>query len=365
MKKFSILIIRRWNSHKKLPDTGSNGPAIQMLSVTLEKDRAGSIMNGIVSLPGQGPDAEKMTGDILATISKILKTSGPACVFFNGDNCVSSALQNAIEQQMKTEFSDVPMIAATAFAQAENKVLEQQLEEIAAYSHLKSVPGIPLIELIREPGLYSLLVDGMHGIGFNGKSAQNRLGRLRADEELTRLWELGENLEYHYKKPGDISSDLMNDIVEMVGAGGSVDTTHVRTNLGTAYLIGYAMENGVIVADSSLKHPRQTFIDRLKSMTGLDFTGCVERGYTSVRPEYRSLGIGTRLLEGLTKRALGVGIYSVIDEKNIPAQKIAINNNTCKIAQYFSEKANKHLGVWMPQTMAQAFLDRHKGDETP
>ncbi|WP_321491729.1 GNAT family N-acetyltransferase [uncultured Desulfobacter sp.] len=365
MKDFSILIIRRWDAHKKFPDSASRGPLIQMLFIILEHDRAGSIMNRLVPLPERGPDVEKMTGDIGTIISEILKTGPPSCLFLNWGNCVASILQNVVEKQVKTQFADVPMISATTFDKAENEALEQHLDKISAYSHLKAVPGIPLIELIRDPGFYSLLVDGMQKIGFDGKNAQNRLGRIRVDEKLTRLWELGENLEYHYEKPGDIPADLMNDIVEMVGAGGSVDTTHVRTNLEAAYLIGYAMENGVIVGDSSLKHPRQTFIDRLKNMTGLDFTGCVERGYTSVRPEYRSLGIGTRLLEGLTERAVDVGIYSVIDEKNIPAQKIAINNNTCKIAQYFSEQASKHLGVWMPQTRAEAFLDRHKGRERP
>ncbi len=136
-------------------------------------------------------------------------------------------------------------------------------------------------------------------------------------------------------------------------------------NLETAYLIGYVMENGVIVGDSSLKHPRQAFVDRVKSFTGLDFTGCVERGYTSVRPEYRSLGIGTRLLEGLTARAKDVMVYAIIDEKNIAAQKMAIHNNTRKIAAYFSEKVQKTMGVWMPDKMADAFLHRHKGDLNP
>ena len=100
----------------------------------------------------------------------------------------------------------------------------------------------------------------------------------------------------------------------MVDAGGSVDITHVRANLEKAYLIAYATENGVIAGNSSLKHPRQVFIERLYRSTGLDFTNFVERGYTSVRPEYRAMGIGARLLEGLTCRATGVKVFSLISE---------------------------------------------------
>lgn len=316
-------------------------------------------MNRIIPLPEQRLNAQKTAGYIGQALSGILKECRPLCVLLDLENCISPIKISTLEQKLKVQFADVRLICATARHKAENQVLGEDHEKNSAYRHLKAVPGIPLIELIQDLKLYALLLDGMHQMGFDGKSAQNRLWRMRVDKELTRLWELGKNLEYHFKRPQDITPDLMNDIVEMVAAGGSVDTTHVRSNLETAYLIGYTMENAVIVGDSSLKHPRQAFIERLKNMTELDFTGCVERGYTSVRPEYRSLGIGTRLLEGLTARAADVGIYSIIDEKNIAAQKIAIHNNTRKIAQYFSEKANKDLGVWMPDDMATAFL--HKG----
>ncbi|MCG8531708.1 MAG: hypothetical protein MI749_13735, partial [Desulfovibrionales bacterium] len=118
-----------------------------------------------------------------------------------------------------------------------------------------------------------------------------------------------------------------------------------------AHRVAYALENGVIVGNSSLKHPRRAFIQYLLEITGLDFTGFVERGYTSVRPEYRALGVGKRLLADLTKDAQGYKVFSIIDEANVATQKIALRNNTLKILSYRSEKSGKQMGLWMPRSM--------------
>jgi GNAT superfamily N-acetyltransferase len=141
----------------------------------------------------------------------------------------------------------------------------------------------------------------------------------------------------------------------MVAAGGTVSTTHVRFNLERAHLIGYVQEKGVIVANSSLKNPRPEYIDTVRRQSGLDLTGYVERGYTSVRPEYRGMGIGTKLLEGLTQRAGDRKIFSVIAEDNAATKVIAMRNRTRKVATYFSEKAGKPVGIWMPEWM----IDTH------
>ncbi len=167
----------------------------------------------------------------------------------------------------------------------------------------------------------------------------------------TDLFALGRNIAYHYTPPADLPEGYLDTVCAMVGAGGSVDLAHVRSNLEKAYVIGYAVENGVLVGNSCLKHPRKALTARLKTATGLDFSGFVERGYTSVRPEYRALGVGRKLLEGLTRRAGKYRVFSIIGEDNLATQKIALQNNTRKITTYFSEKAGKHMGIWMPAHM--------------
>ena len=161
------------------------------------------------------------------------------------------------------------------------------------------------------------------------------------------------NITFYYKKPYDLPGGYLDEICKLVEARGSVKTEFVRSNLERAYLIAYAMENEIIIGNSSLKHPRKEFIEQIKNITGFDFTNFVERGYTSVRPEYSGMGVGTRLLGGLTKRAGENKIFSIISEDNKATQKIAIRNNTKKIAVYFSENSGKKMGLWMPEHMIE------------
>ncbi len=162
---------------------------------------------------------------------------------------------------------------------------------------------------------------------------------------------------FYYKKPKDLPKGYMDEICKLVEAGGSVDTKFVRYNLERAFLIAYAMDDKIIIGNSSLKHPRKEFIDRIKKITGLDFTNFLERGYTSVRPEYRSMGVGAKLLGGLTKRAENYKIFSIISEDNEATKKIATRNKTRKILSYFSEKTGKKMEVWMPEHMITDELD--------
>ncbi len=217
-------------------------------------------------------------------------------------------------------------------------------KEIQSYGSLRPPEGIPFWRLLGNAGNILAALCRME---------LKPLLRLWATLDGQTAFTLGQALEFHYKKPSDIDRKTMDEIVAMVDAGGSVDITHVRANLEKAYLIAYATENGVIAGNSSLKHPRQVFIDRLHQSTGLDFTHFVERGYTSVRPEYRAMGIGARLLEGLTLRATDVKVFSLISEDNLATQKIAIRNKTRKIAVYFSDKVGKKMGVWMPEHMIE------------
>lgn len=210
----------------------------------------------------------------------------------------------------------------------------------STYDKVAQLPGCPAWMRVKHPAdLLACL----------NRFSMDQFIMLRCHD--SRVITLGRAVRYHYRPPSDLPPGYLDRVCAMVAAGGSVDLTHVRTNLENAYLIGYAQENGVVVGNSSLKHPRTALIQRLKTATGLDFSGFVERGYTSVRPEYRSLGVGRKLLEGLTARAGKYKVFSIIDEDNLATQTIARRNNTRKIATYFSEKTNKHMGIWMPSHM--------------
>lgn len=209
-----------------------------------------------------------------------------------------------------------------------------------SYDVIDPLPGTPFWQTLSGPGEI---------LFYLARYPASLLARFRWDRD-TRIV-LGDDIDYQFVSPPDLAPGYLDTVCDMVLAGGSVDPAHVRSNLEKAYLIAYAMENSKIVGCSCLKHPRSALIQRLKKASGLDFSGCVERGYTSVRPEYRSLGVGRRLLEGLTARAGKYKVFAIIDEANLATQKIAQWNNTQKVTTYFSEKTNKQMGIWMPAHM--------------
>lgn len=160
--------------------------------------------------------------------------------------------------------------------------------------------------------------------------------------------QVGRELSYRYVQPAELPLAHLDAICTIVEMGGAVDTGWVRHNLERAYLIGYATNRGTVVGCSSLKHPRPEYVARLREKCGLEVQGFLERGYMAVRPEWRGRGIGTRLLQGLTARAQGRPIYSIIREDDLATQRIALRSGTEKVASFYSEKAGKAVGLWMP-----------------
>jgi GNAT superfamily N-acetyltransferase len=211
---------------------------------------------------------------------------------------------------------------------------------LPGYHSVQPLPGIPIWKTLDTPEQLLCLLNT-----FGLKQVQKWLVMEGTDE----VYCLGSALQYHYSRPADLPYGFFEEICRMVESGGSVNMHKVQFNLERAFLIGYAVEFGLIVGNSSLKEPRPEYIQSLNQNTGLDFNGFLERGYTSVRPEYRGMGIGTRLLGGLTKQTKGRKLYSIISEDNLATQKIAIRNKTRKLTTFFSQKTGKQVGVWVPE----------------
>lgn len=211
-----------------------------------------------------------------------------------------------------------------------------------AYEQVTPLPGQPLWQRLNET-VYLLLY--LHRYG------QKKVMRWRVRDDRCSVYSLGQHMTYHFVAPRKLPPGYLDEICRMVEAGGSVEKKWVRYNLERAYLIAYVMEEGIIVGNSSLKYPRSEYVDAVNRQSGLDLTNYLERGYTSVRPEYRGMGIGTTLLEGLTARIGEKKLYSIISSDNVATRKIALRNKTKNVATFYSERMGKEIGVWIPAWM--------------
>jgi GNAT superfamily N-acetyltransferase len=214
------------------------------------------------------------------------------------------------------------------------------IASLSGYRKVQPLPGVPIWKKMDTPEQL---------LGLLNKFGLKQVQQWLVMKDTGTVHCRGKSVQYGYACPADLPAGFFDEICRMVEAGGSVNMQKVHYNLERAFLIGYAMEFGCIVGNSSLKEPRPEYIQTLNQNTGIDFSGFLERGYTSVRPAYRGMGIGTRLLEGLTRRTRGRRLYSIIAEDNLATQTIATRNKTRKLATFFSQKTGKQVGVWVPE----------------
>ena len=220
--------------------------------------------------------------------------------------------------------------------------VNQVEQEPGGYMQVAKLPGHPLWRGLNDL-VYILLYVNRFGI--------KKVMRWRVRDDGCSVYALSKEISYHFVKPQDLPLGYLDEICRMVEAGGSVGTRWVKYNLERAFLIGYAIEEGVIVGNSSLKRPRPEYVEAVSRQSGLNLSQYLERGYTSVRPEYRGMGIGAKLLEGLTVRVGKRKVFSIIGEDNVATQKIALRNKTKRVATFYSERLGKEVGVWIPEKM--------------
>jgi ribosomal protein S18 acetylase RimI-like enzyme len=123
----------------------------------------------------------------------------------------------------------------------------------------------------------------------------------------------------------------------------------IRDNLRNAFVIGYAMEQDRMIGAMTHKRPLEKYVKQIEQKTGLDLHGYLERGYTYVRPDYRQLGLGDRLLKGLVKKSGGKKIYVTIRMDNVAAIKLTLKNHMRLAATYYNEKTGHEIGVFVNQ----------------
>ncbi len=260
---------------------------------------------------------------------------------------IPTGLESSLEQELVGFMVANPNIAHSWVRRkppglAFESPVDPSQETPTAYTQVARLPGRPLWNGLNDP-VYLLLYVNRHGV--------KKVIHWRVQDDGVSVHGLGENMGYYFVKPRDLPPGYLDEICQMIEAGGSVGTTWVRHKLERAFLIGYVLEHDLIVGNSILKRPRPEYVKAVNRQSGLDLSQYLERGYTSVRPEYRGMGIGTKLLEGLTERICNKKLFSIIGKDNMATQKIALRNKTRRVATFYSKSLGKEVGVWIPEKM--------------
>jgi GNAT superfamily N-acetyltransferase len=171
--------------------------------------------------------------------------------------------------------------------------------------------------------------------------------RWKVDFKRLQVFSAGQRVSYGFLRGEELDHGLMKRLKALISLGGEVGVSWVDENLKEALWVGYAEEAGRIVATMSHKRPKQKYLDYLLEKTGLDLSGYLERGYSFVRPEYRGLGIGDRLLKGLVERSPGQKIYVTSRLDNIPAIRLTRKNGMVLKAEFINERTGHRIGVFV------------------
>lgn len=151
---------------------------------------------------------------------------------------------------------------------------------------------------------------------------------------------------YRFEKPEEIPSRILDQIRNLIEACGGVGTSWVKENLRDAFIIGYAEHHGKVVGTSTHKYPKEEYRKKIETVTGLNLTGYLERGYTAVKAEYRDLGIGGRLIRGLIEKSENEKVYVTIRMDNVPPLKMTYKEGMVLAGKFINERTGHELGLF-------------------
>lgn len=159
-------------------------------------------------------------------------------------------------------------------------------------------------------------------------------------------------IAYFFERPTDISTEIMGQIQDLIERCGGVGTAYIEENLRNAFFIGYAMHGDHVIGTVPHKYPKEEYRRKIEAATGLDLTGYIERGYTSVEPLFRDQDIADILIKGLIERSKSRNIYVTIRLDNIPPLKLTYKNNMFFAGKFIHHKTGNEIGVFVSHEMS-------------
>jgi len=155
-------------------------------------------------------------------------------------------------------------------------------------------------------------------------------------------------ISFHFEHPEEISKERLGRIERLILDHGAVGHAFVKENLRRAFLIGYAMDGKQnVIGTVILKHQKEEYRKQIEADTGLDLSGYLERGYTSVSPKWRGAGIAGKLISGLVERSRDQRVYVTIGLDNAAALKLTSNNGMVLAGTFLNPRTGRTIGVFV------------------
>ena len=154
-------------------------------------------------------------------------------------------------------------------------------------------------------------------------------------------------IEYVFAKPGRIPVDVLRQIRRVIIQGeGVVGTKYLDENLKNAFLIGYATCGGQVVGTVVHKRPDEIYRRKIEAATGLDLSGYLERGYTTVTASFTDRDIADTLIKGLIARSPGQKIYVTIWMENPAPLALTYKNRMFLASTFVHPISGREIGVF-------------------
>lgn len=164
-------------------------------------------------------------------------------------------------------------------------------------------------------------------------------------------------VSFHFERPEEIPEQRLIRIERLIEEHGAVGRSFIRENLRNAFLISYATApGGDVIATVVLKRQKESYRRQIEAAAGLDLSGYLERGYTSVHPAWRGLGIAGKLIEGLIERAGDRRVYVTIDLENAPALQLTRKNKMMLAGTFVHSRTGRRIGVFVNRHIQEVVL---------
>jgi GNAT superfamily N-acetyltransferase len=155
-------------------------------------------------------------------------------------------------------------------------------------------------------------------------------------------------ISFHFEHPEEISEERLARIERLILDHGAVGHAFVRENLRNAFLIGYAMDREEdVIGTVILKRQKEEYRRQIEAASGLDLSGYLERGYTSIIPKWRGAGIAGKLISGLVERSRDQRVYVTIGMDNTAALKLTAKNGMSLAGSFINERTGRRIGVFV------------------